>query len=83
MIMLSRTRGLGFDMLPSRLRGTSCLVDYGRVLVRRGGGAAVGSGAGTQDDSRNRTPHLTTICHLPRIGVSFDHCPTQSATFLS
>ncbi|MFZ0752659.1 MAG: hypothetical protein WAN00_02725 [Trebonia sp.] len=31
---LSRIRGLDFDMLPSRLRGTSYVVDYGRVLAR-------------------------------------------------
>jgi hypothetical protein len=45
--------------------------------------AAAGSHAGTQQDGRNRTPQLTTICHLSRIGVSFDHCFTSSATFLS
>jgi hypothetical protein len=45
--------------------------------------AAVGCYAGAQDDGSNRTPHLTTVCHLPRIGVSFDYCFTSSATFLA
>jgi hypothetical protein len=45
--------------------------------------AAAVSDAGTQQDSRNRTPQLTTVCHLSRIGVSFDYCFTSSATFLS
>jgi hypothetical protein len=44
---------------------------------------ATGSDAGTQYNSRNRTPQLTTVCHLSRIGVSFDYCFTSSATFLS
>jgi len=42
-----------------------------------------GSDAGTQYNSRNRTPQLTMVCHLSRIGVSFDYCFTSSATFLS
>jgi hypothetical protein len=45
--------------------------------------AVVGPDTGTQDDGRNRTPQLTTVCHLSRIGVSFDYCFTSSATFLS